>query len=119
MDLDSPGRWLAGPRSEADGQDHVGAADVRRRTFWCFWENGYQALASLDDDGDGWLTGKELDGLAVWRDTNGNGVSEPGEVKTLSECGIAALRCRADAASPAANCAAQAIQRCCLQRRQH
>jgi len=27
-------------------------------TFWLFWENGYQALRSLDDDGDGRLRGR-------------------------------------------------------------
>jgi tetratricopeptide (TPR) repeat protein len=63
-------------------------------TFWCFWENGYHALQALDNDGDGRLTGKELDGLSVWHDTNGNGVSEPGEVQPLAEYGIVALSCR-------------------------
>ena len=29
-------------------------------TFWLFWETGYDALASLDDNGDGVLTGDEL-----------------------------------------------------------
>ena len=49
-------------------------------TFWMFWENGYQALAALDDDGDGMLTGRELKGLAIWQDLNGNGVCERGDV---------------------------------------
>ena len=77
-------------------------------TFWCFWEHGYQALAALDDDGDGWLRGKELEGLAIWRDLNGNGVSEPGDVKPLGEWGVVALRCRADAGPADPLCAAQA-----------
>ena len=63
-------------------------------TFWMFWENGYRALASLDDDGDGRLAGKELDGLAIWRDLNGNGICEPGDVKPLAEWGILAISCR-------------------------
>jgi hypothetical protein len=62
-------------------------------TFWIFWENGYRALASLDDDGDGVLRGDELKGLALWHDANGNGVSEPGEVKPLAVWGITALSC--------------------------
>lgn len=45
-----------------------------------FWKNGYHALGSLDDNGDGRIAGRELDGLALWRDRNGNGVSERGEV---------------------------------------
>jgi hypothetical protein len=63
-------------------------------TFWMFWDNGYEALRALDNNGDGVLTGKELDGLAVWIDANGNGICEPGEVKTLAELGIVALSCR-------------------------
>jgi hypothetical protein len=63
-------------------------------TFWMFWDNGYQALSALDRDGDGWLTGPELEGLAVWVDANGDGVVDPGELKSLSELGITALCCR-------------------------
>ena len=62
-------------------------------TFWMFWENGYQALAALDDDRDGMLAGKELEGLAIWQDLNNNGISEPGEVKPLAEWGIVAISC--------------------------
>jgi tetratricopeptide (TPR) repeat protein len=63
-------------------------------TFWLFWENGYQALAALDDNGDGVLTGRELRGLAIWQDLNGNGVCDPGELKSLAEWGIVGLSCR-------------------------
>jgi tetratricopeptide (TPR) repeat protein len=63
-------------------------------SFWMFWENGYQALSALDDNGDGWLTGKELDGLAIWQDRNGDGVCDPGEVKSLAAWGIVAVSCR-------------------------
>jgi hypothetical protein len=63
-------------------------------TFWLFWETGYDALASLDDNGDGVLTGDELKGLAIWHDANGNGICDPGEVKPLSAYGIVAVSCR-------------------------
>jgi hypothetical protein len=63
-------------------------------TFWLFWETGYDALAALDDNGDGQLTGKELDGLALWHDANGNGVADAGEVKPLAAHGITALACK-------------------------
>lgn len=52
-------------------------------SWTAFWKNGYHALGSLDDDGDG--------GLALWRDRNGNGVSERGEVKPVTAYGIVAL----------------------------
>lgn len=57
-------------------------------TFWIFWQNGYDALAALDDNQDGLLSGNELVGLAVWQDSNFNGVSEAGEVHPLSDFGI-------------------------------
>jgi len=72
---------------------------IGSRTWWLFWETGYQVLASLDDDGDGWLTGEELTGLAVWTDRNSNGVSDDGEVVGLQHTEIEALSIRATAMS--------------------
>jgi hypothetical protein len=60
-------------------------------TWWISWQNGYQPLATIDDNRDGWLDGKELDGLAVWRDRNSNGISEPGEVINAQSAGIARI----------------------------
>src|SRR5207302_6844825 len=57
-------------------------------TWSIFWRNGYEPLAFLDDNHDGWLTGVELQGLSVWRDRNGDGVSEPGEVLPVAALGI-------------------------------
>lgn len=64
-------------------------------SWWLFFKNGYDALAALDDDGDGELSGRELDGLAVWFDRNGNGESDPGEVVPVGELGITGISCRA------------------------
>jgi hypothetical protein len=61
-------------------------------SYWMFWKNGYQALSVLDDNGDGILTGQELNGLVIWIDENRNGVYDPGEIKTLSELNIQGLR---------------------------
>ncbi len=63
-------------------------------TFWLFWTNGYEALAALDDDDSGALTGDELRDLAIWHDRNTNGISEPGEVRPLADHGIVGLSCR-------------------------
>jgi hypothetical protein len=62
-------------------------------TFWLFWENGYRALRALDDNGDRRLTGTELTSLAIWRDRNRNGLSEPGEVQPVAAWGIVSLSC--------------------------
>jgi tetratricopeptide (TPR) repeat protein len=60
-------------------------------TFWLFWANGYEALAALDDDGSGRVEGGELKHIAIWRDLDGDGVSDAGEVQPLSAHGITAL----------------------------
>lgn len=62
-------------------------------SFWCFFDNGYDALRCLDDNRDGVLAGKELDGLALWHDANGDGVCQPGEVRTLADHGIVGISC--------------------------
>ena len=62
-------------------------------TFWMFWDNGYEALAALDDNRDGVLKGPELKGMAIWIDTNSDAVSQSSEVKTLGELGIVAISC--------------------------
>ncbi|HTN77500.1 MAG TPA: hypothetical protein VL096_19715, partial [Pirellulaceae bacterium] len=63
-------------------------------TFWMFWEHGYEPLTALDNNRDGELRGAELEALAIWCDANQNGISERGEVKSLSEHGIVALSCQ-------------------------
>jgi hypothetical protein len=63
-------------------------------TFWMFWENGYHALASLDDNGDGIISGDELRGIQLWQDRNCDGRCTPDEIIQLSELGITALDTR-------------------------
>jgi hypothetical protein len=65
------------------------------RTFNLFHADGYQALDMLDDDGDGWLRGDELRGLALWTDAGQDGISGPGEVLPLAEHGVTGLSCGA------------------------
>jgi hypothetical protein len=61
-------------------------------TFWVFWRDGYEVLDALDDNGDGRLSGEELQGLALWADANSNGISESGEVVPANEAGLRELR---------------------------
>jgi len=102
FDLDGSGRadawqWIT-PRAGWLVYDHDGAGRIDSGlqlfgsvTFWMFWRNGYEALAALDDDGDGALAGNELRLLALWIDADGDGRSDPGEVRALQEHGIVAL----------------------------
>ncbi len=76
---------------EGLGQIRSGRQLIGSVTWWLFWENGYTVLRALDDDRNGWLEGVELDGLAAWQDSNGNGVSDDGEVRPLSAVGVRRL----------------------------
>ena len=62
-------------------------------TFWLFWRQGYDALAALDDNGDGRIAGAELTGFALWHDRNGNGRSDRGEVRPVADWDIVSLSC--------------------------
>lgn len=54
-------------------------------TWQVVFRNGYEALSTLDADGDLVLAREELSGISLWRDANGNAVSDPGEVTPVSE----------------------------------
>lgn len=71
-------------------------------TWWMFFDHGYSALATLDDNGDHWLQGKELSGIAVWNDRNSNAVSDPGEVIPAELWGIRGIRTTYDQRSRSA-----------------
>ncbi len=90
--LNDRAAWLVYD-AQGDGQITSATQMFGSATFMLFWENGYDALSTLDDNADGRLTGAELDRLALWHDANANGVSEPGEVRSLSEYGIKSLDC--------------------------
>jgi hypothetical protein len=55
--------------------------------------DGFSALAELDTNGDGRIDAADaaFGDLRVWVDANADGVSQPGELQTLSSLGIAAL----------------------------
>jgi hypothetical protein len=55
--------------------------------------NGYDKLKQLDRDGDGKLTGTELDGLKVWVD-NGDARVGGGELRSLRELGVTEISVR-------------------------
>ncbi|MCB1493454.1 MAG: hypothetical protein KDJ77_16950 [Rhodobiaceae bacterium] len=67
-------------------------------SFHIFWRDGYEALAALDDDGDGWLRGDELTGLAIWADRNADARSATDEIVALGDLGIVGLAASAGGA---------------------
>ena len=52
--------------------------------------NGFAALAQCDDNHDGWIDEADAiwPALLLWQDLNHNGISEPGELKSLATYGI-------------------------------
>ena len=81
----------AGKGKITSGRQLFGSA-----TWWMLFNDGYQALASLDDTGDGLITDGELDGIAAWFDKDSDGVSDEGEVVSLGQLGIRALSVNSD-----------------------
>ncbi|WP_272493077.1 calcium-binding protein [Atopomonas sediminilitoris] len=55
--------------------------------------NGFQALAEYDDNGDGKIDAQDASyaALQVWRDLNGNGVSDAGELQSLANAGVVSI----------------------------
>ena len=87
--------WLAldrdGNGSIDDGRELFGSmtplADGRRAP------NGFAALAALDDDGDGRITPRDASfgRLLVWRDTNQDRRSQPGELMRAEDAGLVSI----------------------------
>jgi hypothetical protein len=105
FDLDGTGRNQLWPWVKADtailvwdpsgsGRVESGRQLFGTVTWWMFWCDGYAAPDALDDDRDGWLSGQELAGLAVWFDCNSNGICDPGEVMPIESLGIESISVR-------------------------
>ena len=56
-------------------------------------DNGFTALAELDSNHDGKISAADTAWatLRVWLDTDGNGLSAPSEIVTLSQAGVASI----------------------------
>lgn len=56
--------------------------------------HGFEALAELDDNQDGHVDSADaaFSQLRIWKDANGNGLTEAGELLTLEQAGLSALR---------------------------
>lgn len=96
FDLDGSGvrNWeWAGPTagilvwgSQGDAPEKITAHRLFGTSTWGkSWGNGYQPLATLDRDRDGWLSGEESENIHVWTDENSNATVDKGEIKTLQE----------------------------------
>lgn len=55
------------------------------------WANGYEALKTLDTNGDGFIRDSELSDLALWFDENRDAQSQPGEIVDIRDAGVTSL----------------------------
>ncbi|NNE93597.1 MAG: hypothetical protein HKN23_18265 [Verrucomicrobiales bacterium] len=88
---------------EGTGEIHSGAQWFGTFGFQMLWRTGYQAMDAFDDSRDGWLTGEELRGMALWHDRNGNAISDPGEVRDVRSCGVKAIAVNPEAGAELQN----------------
>lgn len=73
---------------EHTGHITSGAQLFGSYSFGKDWIHGYKALASLDKNSDGKLSGTELEPLGIWLDKNSDAISAKGEVVKVAELGI-------------------------------
>jgi hypothetical protein len=78
------------PKSNLTGLDLMGPRRVYEDGRDESFENGYQKMATFDTNGDGELSGAELEKLAVWVD-NGNAKLDDGEIHSFKELKIASV----------------------------
>ncbi|MEJ7138505.1 VCBS domain-containing protein [Amphibiibacter pelophylacis] len=87
--------WLA----KGDGflvidTNHNGKIDNVNEMFGGAIGQGFAKLAKFDTNGDGYINvqDKDFGELKVWVDANGDRITDPGELKTLAEVGIVAIK---------------------------
>lgn len=83
------GNWTFGGKHSAFKRTSLGAGNTY--TPGNPWNDGYEALGSLDEDRNGSIDGTELEPLALWFDRNADGISDKGEVISVKKAGVTAL----------------------------
>jgi len=84
------GNWTFGGKAVAS-LAVPGASDNGARARATPWRDGYEALATLDGDEDGEISGRETEQLSLWFDHNQDAQAQPGEVVTLKDAGVVRL----------------------------
>ncbi len=101
FDMDADGEaesteWLQGNGDAllVDNRDGKAATDMDGSRLFGDdsdrYEDGYQKLAKLDENGDGQISGDELEGLSVWVD-DGDAIVEDGEMQSAAEASLTSI----------------------------
>ena len=78
-DFDGDGK-ITSSKELMGTEDHLGKT---------VFNNGYEKMAHcFDTNGDGKVNGAELEGLQIWEDRDGDGVTDEGELVSLDTHGI-------------------------------
>ncbi len=83
------GNWTFGGKQLARVGAH--ARSDAKSALQTEWAHGFEALATLDADGNGKVDRSELDPLALWFDRDRDAVSDEGEVISVHDVGVIAL----------------------------
>jgi len=85
---------------DIDGSGHIeNGSEVFSEVFnGGSYANSLEALASLDENGDGVIDANDsaFGDIGVWQDANSDGVTQHGELKSLADLGIEAIGLQAD-----------------------
>ncbi len=79
------GNWTFGGRRAARQATTGGGLTAQP------WKDGYEALTTLDQNGDQQISGSELQPLGLWFDSNRDGVSQRGEVRPIVSMNVQRL----------------------------
>jgi len=85
-------RDLSGDGKINDGSELFGTAT--RLSDGSFASDGFEALAALDTNADGKIDASDplFADLKVWVDADSDGVTDPGELKSLDEAGVRSIQ---------------------------
>ncbi len=88
---------------DAAGDGNIDAPTEATFQNWVpYAKTSLQGLAAFDTDGSGAIDAGDavFSHLDIWTDSNGNGVSDAGELKSLSDLGVQSISLTADMTSP-------------------
>ena len=85
----------------ADDGNIDAATEATFQSWVPYAKTSLQGLAAFDTNGDGMIDAGDavFNNLRIWTDGNGDGVSEPGELQSLSQLGIQSISLKSDTAT--------------------